>query len=182
TGKDIAYQLWKFGLLDADFDYARFRPDWNSGSVREEEIPEKVRAHPLYRTEHTGGDSGAPSFGHGRRVYNVIDGRPMDLQDVVREGLRVVGFAGEADRSIHFSYEIVALSPAAARELSERFGEEYRLSPEDEKKPFVEMSGRKGLGVKADDLVEILLEKSRAEVVRRRAGDAAPADAEGDPR
>jgi len=182
TGKDIAYQLWKFGLLDVDFDYARFRPNWNSGSVREEEIPENVRAHPLWRTEHTGGDSDAPSFGHGRRVYNVIDVRQMYLQDVVREGLRVLGFEEEADRSIHFSYEIVALSPAAARELSERFGEEYRLSPEDEKKPFVEMSGRKGLGVKADDLVQLLLERSRAEVGRRRGEGADAADAERDAR
>jgi arginyl-tRNA synthetase len=182
TGKDIAYQLWKFGLLDVDFDYARFRPNWNSGSVREEEIPDGVRSHPLWRTEHTGGDPGAPSFGRGRRVYNVIDVRQMYLQDVVREGLRVLGFPEEADRSIHFSYEIVALSPAAARELSERFGEEYRLSPEDEKKPFVEMSGRKGLGVKADDLVQLLLERSRTEVGRRRGEGADAADAERDAR
>jgi arginyl-tRNA synthetase len=141
-----------------------------------------VRTHPLWRTEHTGGDPDAPSFGRGRRVYNVIDVRQMYLQDVVREGLRVLGFPEEADRSIHFSYEIVALSPAAARELSERFGEEYRLSPEDEKKPFVEMSGRKGLGVKADDLVQLLLERSRDEVRRRRGEGADAADAERDAR
>jgi arginyl-tRNA synthetase len=182
TGKDIAYQLWKFGLLDVDFDYAHFRPDWNSGSVREQDVPEAVRAHPLWRTEHTGGDPDAPSFGRGRRVYNVIDVRQMYLQDVVREGLRVLGFPEDADRSIHFSYEIVALTPAAARELAERFGEEYRLSPEDEKKPYVEMSGRKGLGVKADDLVELLLERSRAEVAARRSGDADAAAAETDAR
>jgi len=182
TGKDIAYQLWKFGLLDADFDYTPFRPSWNSGAVSKNDVPEAVRKHPLWRTEHTGGDPAAPSFGRGRRVYNVIDVRQAYLQNVVREGLRVLGFVAEADRSVHFSYEIVALSPAAARELAERFGEEYRLSPEDEKKPFVEMSGRKGLGVKADDLVELLLERSRAEVGRRRDGDAAPADAERDAR
>ena len=182
TGKDIAYQLWKFGLLDVDFDYTRFRPDWNSGSVREQDVPEAVRAHPLWRTAHTGGDPDAPSFGRGRRVYNVIDVRQMYLQDVVREGLRVLGFPEEAERSVHFSYEIVALSPAAARELSERFGEEYRLSPEDEKKPFIEMSGRKGLGVKADDLVELLLERSRAEVGSRRGEGADAADAERDAR
>ena len=94
-------------------------------------------------------------------------------QKVVREGLRALGHTAEADRSVHFSYEIVALSPKAARELAERFGEEYRLSAEDEKKPFVEMSGRKGLGVKADDLVELLLERSRAEIGSRRGADAA---------
>jgi arginyl-tRNA synthetase len=98
----------------------------------------------------------------------VIDVRQSYLQKVVKEGLRTLGYPAEADRSTHFSYEIVALSPKAARELAERFGEEYRLSPEDEKKPYVEMSGRKGLGVKADDLVELLLERSRAEVESRR--------------
>jgi arginyl-tRNA synthetase len=112
----------------------------------------------------------------------VIDVRQAYLQNVVREGLRVLGFTAEADRSTHFSYEIVALTPAAARELAERFGEEYRLSPEDEKKPYVEMSGRKGLGVKADDLVELLLERSRAEVAARRADDADAAAAETDAR
>jgi len=172
TGKDIAYQLWKFGLLPTDFDYEPFRPAWTSGSVREEEIPRAVLDHPVWRTAHAGGSPGAPPFGHGHRVFNVIDVRQSYPQKVVREGLRALGHTAEADRSVHFSYEIVALSPRAARELAERFGEEYRLSPEDEKKPFVEMSGRKGLGVKADDLVELLLERSRGEIANRRAADA----------
>jgi arginyl-tRNA synthetase len=178
TGKDIAYQLWKFGLLGVDFDYEPFRAEWNSGAVTEEEIPSAVRAHPVWRTAHDGGSAKAPPFGRGSRVFNVIDVRQSYPQKVVREGLRALGFAREADASIHFSYEIVALSPGAARELAERFGEEYRLSPEDEKKPFVEMSGRKGLGVKADDLVELLLERSRAEVASRRGidGDAPAAE------
>ncbi len=173
TGKDIAYQLWKFGLLPIDFDYTLFRPQWSSGSVREEEIPQAVLAHPLWRTAHAGGAAGAPAFGHGHRVFNVIDVRQSYPQKVVREGLRALGHTAEADRSVHFSYEIVALSPKAVRELAERFGEEYRLCAEDEKKPFVEMSGRKGLGVKADDLVELLLERSRAEIATRRGADAA---------
>ena len=173
TGKDIAYQLWKFGLLPIDFDYTLFTPVWKSGSVREEEIPTAVLAHPIWRTAYEGGADGAPSFGHGHRVFNVIDVRQSYPQKVVREGLRALGYTAEADRSVHFSYEIVALSPKAARELAERFGEEYRLSAEDEKKPFVEMSGRKGLGVKADDLVELLLERSRAEIGSRRGADAA---------
>jgi arginyl-tRNA synthetase len=171
TGKDIAYQLWKFGLLGVDFDYLPFRPEWSSGTVRREEVPESVRSHPLWRTAASGGAPDAPPFGHAWRVVNVIDVRQSYPQKVVQEGLRVLGFPEEADRSAHFSYEIVALSPKAARELSRRFGEEYRLSEEDEKKPYVEMSGRKGLGVKADDLVELLLERSRAEVSRRREGE-----------
>jgi arginyl-tRNA synthetase len=182
TGKDIAYQLWKFGLLPIDFDYERLRPLWNTGSVREPEVPQAVRDHPVWRTAHAGGESGAPEFGRATRVYNVIDVRQSYPQKVVREGLRALGHEKEAEASIHFSYEIVALSGKAARELAERFGEEYRLSAEDEKKPFVEMSGRKGLGVKADDLVELLLERSRAEIAKRRGGEADAAEAEADAR
>ena len=177
TAKDIAYQLWKFGLLGVDFDYERFTPNWSSGAILPEEIPSAVRGHTVWRTAHVHGASDAPAFGHASRVVNVIDVRQAYPQKVVREGLRVLGFAKEADRSEHFHYEIVALSPKAARELAARFGEEYRLSAEDEKKPFVEMSGRKGLGVKADDLVAILLEKSRAEVLKRRGeGDTTHAE------
>ena len=178
TGKDIAYQLWKFGLLPIDFDYVRFEPRWSSGAVREEEIPRSVREHPVWRSASAGGSPRAPVFGHATRVYNVIDVRQSYPQKVVREGIRALGYRKEAEQSLHFSYEIVALSPAAARELAERFGEEYRLSPEDEKKPYVEMSGRKGLGVKADDLVELLLERSRAEIASRRGEGGAGAEAD----
>ncbi|MEP6801697.1 MAG: arginine--tRNA ligase [Acidobacteriota bacterium] len=181
TAKDIAYQLWKFGLLGIDFDYLPFPAAWDSGTVHAGEVPESVRRHAVWRTAHEGGSSDAPSFGKAQRVVNVIDVRQSYPQKVVREGLRVLGFASEAERSAHFSYEIVALSPAAARELALRFGEEYRLSAEDEKKPYVEMSGRKGLGVKADDLVELLLERSRGEVLKRR-GDSEGTDAESDAR
>jgi arginyl-tRNA synthetase len=179
TAKDIAYQLWKFGLLGVDFAYEQFRPDWNSGAVKEEEIPRQVRKKPLWRTAHGAGEPGAPAFGNATSVVNVIDVRQSYLQKVVREGLRVLGHPREADESVHFSYEMVALTPRAARDLADRFQEEYRLSPEDEKKPFVEMSGRKGLGVKIDDLVELLLERSRSEIASRRpeAGEKAEEDA-----
>jgi arginyl-tRNA synthetase len=176
TAKDIAYQLWKFGLLGVDFDYERFQPDWSSGGFRAEEVPREIRERPIWRTAHSDGAAGAPAFGGASTVINVIDVRQSYLQKVVREGLRVLGHPEEAQRSVHFSYEMVALTPRAGRELAERFSEEYRLSPEDEKKPFVEMSGRKGLGVKADDLIELLLERSRKEIALRRpeaeAGDA----------
>jgi arginyl-tRNA synthetase len=168
TGKDIAYQLWKFGLLGVDFSYARLVPRWDSGAVTAEEIPEGVRGHTVWKTAPGEGEAGAPRFGRASRVVNVIDARQSYPQKVVREGLRVLGFQKEADASTHFAYEMVALSPAAARELSERFGDEYRLTAEEERKPFVEMSGRRGLGVKADDLVALLTERSRAEVDRRR--------------
>ena len=179
TAKDIAYQLWKFGLLGVDFAYELHRPDWNSGAVSEEEIPKAVRERPLWRTSHGEGSPDAPAFGKADSVVNVIDVRQSYLQKVVREGLRVLGHPNEAEKSVHFSYEMVALTPRAARDLADRFQEEYRLSEEDEKKPFVEMSGRKGLGVKIDDLVELLLERSRGEIASRRpeADQAAEEDA-----
>ncbi|HEY3169785.1 MAG TPA: arginine--tRNA ligase, partial [Thermoanaerobaculia bacterium] len=180
TAKDIAYQLWKFGLLGVDFEYEPFRPNWNSGAVREEEISREVRERPLWRTAHAGGVADPPDFGRATSVINVIDVRQSYLQKVVREGLRVLGFPSEAEKSVHFSYEMVALTPRAARELADRFQEEYRLNAEDERKPFVEMSGRKGLGVKIDDLVELLLERSRREIAARR--DEADATAEEDAR
>ena len=97
-------------------------------------------------------------------MYNVIDARQAYLQNVVVAGLRALGFQEQADRSIHFSYEIVALTPRCAAELG------YTLSEEDAKKPYVEVSGRKGLGVKADDLLDRLEAAARAEVDRAPSG------------
>jgi arginyl-tRNA synthetase len=147
VGKDIAYQLWKFGLLGRDFQYEKFQtyPD----------------GHELWESVSSGGDPGAPPFGHATIVYNVIDARQAYLQNVVVAGLRALGFGEQADRSIHFSYEIVALTPRCAGELG------YTLSEEDARKPYVEVSGRKGLGVKADDLLDRLEAAAGAEVNER---------------
>ena len=103
-------------------------------------------------------------FGHGTRVYNVIDSRQSYLQDVVVAGLRALGFNEQADRSVHFSYEMVALSPRCCADLG------IPLSEEDRKKPYVEVSGRKGLGVKADDLMDSLIAKALEEVKSRHPG------------
>jgi arginyl-tRNA synthetase len=149
VGKDIAYQLWKFGLLGRDFKYEKFHT--------------YADGHPLWASVSSGGDSGAPAFGHAAMVYNVIDARQAYLQNVVVAGLRALGFNEQADKSIHFSYEIVALTPRCAGELG------YTLSEEDAKKPYVEVSGRKGLGVKADDLLDRLESAARAEVDERHA-------------
>jgi len=104
-------------------------------------------------------------------VYNVIDVRQAYLQKVVKEGLRLLGHAREADRSIHFSYEMVALTPATAKALG------IDISEEDSKKAYIEMSGRKGLGVKADDLMDAL-EAKAAEAVRTNASDLGFSDEE----
>ncbi len=147
VGKDIAYQLWKFGLLGRDFHYQKFHT-YPAG-------------HILWSSVSTAGDPAAPAFGRAAIVYNVIDARQAYLQNVVTAGLRALGYEEQANRSIHFSYEIVALTPRCAAELG------YTLNEEDARKPYVEVSGRKGLGVKADDLLDRLEAAARAEVDER---------------
>jgi len=148
-GKDLANQFWKLGLLGRDFRYRRFavQPD------------DRV----LWSTTSTDGESDAPPFGHATRIYNVIDSRQMYLQALLSQALRTLGRPTEAENSIHFSYEMVALSHATARELG------YAIAPDSEEasKPFVEVSGRKGLGVKIDDLLDLLTNKATAEVATR---------------
>jgi arginyl-tRNA synthetase len=148
VGKDIAYQLWKFGLLEKDFYYEPFLEDngrtiWISTAAPNEN---------------------AQSFGEASKVYNVIDTRQSYLQKVVVQGLRALQFFAQADKSIHFSYEMVALSPRSLKELN------IEAAPQDAGKSFVEVSGRKGIGVKADDLLDRLEEKSFAEVDKRNPG------------
>ena len=175
TGKDIAYQLWKFGKLGLDFDYERYRADWSAGRGGAEAVPAAVREHPLWQTS-TRGESPSPRFGAAASVFNVIDVRQSYPQKVVQEGLRVLGFETEADASIHFAYEMVALTPKTVRRLHEVYGDEYRLSEEDEKKAFVEMSGRKGQGVKAHDLLETMVEQALGQI-RGRDPDLPPGEA-----
>jgi len=146
VGKDIAYQMWKLGLLDRQFGYKLFHtyPD----------------GHPVWSTTAQSTVE-APSFGDGERVYNVIDVRQAYLQDIVQRGVALLASNEARDRSHHFSYEMVALTPSTCRELG------FPVSAEDENKPYLEVSGRKGLGVKADDLLEELADKAHAEVVKR---------------
>ena len=148
VGKDIAYQLWKFGLLDKTFKYRSFH-EYPDGKV-------------VWASTSDSSGTSQPDFGGGSRVYNVIDVRQSYLQRVVVQGLRGLGYESQADRSVHFSYEMVALSPACCAELG------IQLSEEDRNRPYVEVSGRKGLGVKADDLVSKLFEKSLEEVNTRQ--------------
>jgi arginyl-tRNA synthetase len=156
VGKDIAYQLWKFGLLGKDFHYRKW-PNAPEGQI-------------VWATTSGKNDPAAPHFGEtASKVYNVIDSRQAYLQDVVAEGLRRLGHAKEAERSIHLSYEIVALTPHCAAEMG------YELSPEEAKKPYVEVSGRKGLGVKADDLLD-KLEAATLTEVRQRHPDMSAAE------
>jgi arginyl-tRNA synthetase len=138
------------GLLGKDFYYL----PWHQEDV--------------YITTAKPGPPPDHQFGHGESVYNVIDSRQSYLQDVVVAGLRALGYNQQADRSIHFSYEMVALTPGTCVELG------IELSEDDKQRPYVEVSGRKGLGVKADDLIDKLIEKAQVEVDSRHP--EAPAD------
>jgi arginyl-tRNA synthetase len=148
-GKDLANQFWKLGLLGRDFHYRRFGVQANG--------------RPLWSTTSEAGDPQAPAFGRASRIFNVIDSRQMYLQALLTQALRTLGHEKEAENSIHFSYEMVALSHATAREL----GYAIASDSEEAKKPFVEVSGRKGLGVKVDDLLDLLTDKATAEVAKR---------------
>ncbi|MEO8042529.1 MAG: arginine--tRNA ligase [Acidobacteriota bacterium] len=148
TGKDIAYQMWKLGILGMDFFY---RPFHTYGDGKEVWITTSDKAE----------DVKAPEFGHGETIYNVIDSRQSYTQEVVKKGVAAV-FPEKGERaSIHLAYEMVALSPTAAAELG------FVLSDEDKTRSFIEMSGRKGLGVKADDLIDRLETNALAEVESR---------------
>ena len=146
VGKDIAYHLWKFGLLGLDFGYAKFceyadQTCWIS-------------------TEN--GEQPHPSFGHANAIYNVIDSRQDDPQAQVKEALRALGFVNESEHYTHLNYAMVALTPRCAEELG------YALSPEDKDRAYIEVSGRKGFGVKADNLIDRMIGAAREEVGRRQ--------------
>ena len=149
TGKDIAYQMWKLGLLGLDFNYKTFHtyPDGKK----------------VWITTTENGDQNSPRFGAGETAYNVIDSRQSYPQEIVKKGVAAISPEKGERASVHLSYEMVALSPAAAEELG------FELSAEDKQRPFIEMSGRKGLGVKADDFINRLEENALREVEARHA-------------
>ncbi len=143
TGKDIAYQLWKLGQLDLDFFYRPFRSYDDGHTVW------MTTSVPPLETDASDAPQ-RPRFGHGSRVYNVIDSRQSYPQQVVKKGVAAVAPEVGQEASVHLAYEMVALTPAACAELG------IELSAEDRARPFIEMSGRRGLGVKADDLINRL--------------------------
>ena len=157
VGKDIAYHLWKFGLLRGkDFGYQSFF-----------EYPEGGTSRICWISTAGASDPAAPTFGHADAIYNVIDSRQNDPQNNVIAALRGMGFNEAADHYTHFSYEMVAMTPRYAMELG------YTLSEEDKQRPFIEVSGRKGYGVKADDLLDKLTEAAQVQVDARNPEIAA---------
>jgi arginyl-tRNA synthetase len=146
VGKDIAYHLWKFGLLGRDFGYRKFYRYPNM--------------HDCWISTMAG-SLDHPHFGDVAEIYNVIDARQAEAQNTVIEALRGLGYDEQADHYTHFSYEMVALTPRCAAELG------YQLSDEDKSRPYIEVSGRKGFGVKADDLLDRLIASAKNEVDAR---------------
>ncbi len=150
VGKDIAYHLWKFGLLPGrDFGYKIFR---------------EYATHPCWISTMQG-EAVHPSFGQAAAIYNVIDSRQNDPQANVAESLRALGYTEAADRYTHINYAMVALTPRCAVDLG------YTISEEDKLRPYLEVSGRKGFGVKADDLLDRLIAAAKAEVDARHPED-----------
>ena len=146
VGKDIAYHMWKFGLLGRDFGYRRFYRYPNN--------------HDCWIST-ADGEKDHPHFGDVAENYNVIDVRQSEAQDTVKEALRDLGHGEAADHFTHFSYGMVVLTPGCAAELG------YNLSEEDKTRPFIGVSGRKGFGVKADDLLDQLIVSAKKEVDSR---------------
>lgn len=134
TAKDIAYQLWKFGLLGRDFNYRRWDPQDHSS--------------PATTTSGPGGLD-ATLYGRAARVINVVDARQAYPQRVVRRALAKLGHQLEAARSIHLGYEVVALSATAAAVLG---------LPVQEGKNIYAFSGRRGIEVRADELLDRAVE------------------------
>jgi arginyl-tRNA synthetase len=148
VGKDIAYQFWKFGLLGRDFYYRPFGM--------------RLNGETLWTTSADSTEGTPPSFGGASSTYNVIDVRQAYLQKLLKQALRALGYAEQAERTTHFSYEMVTLSPATARTLG------YIAAGEpDDQRGFVEVSGRRGQGVKADDLLDTLIGRAESEVAKR---------------
>ena len=148
VGKDIAYHLWKFGLLGMDFGYKRFF-----------EYPNKKQV--WISTDPQQDEPGHPHFGGVSEIYNVIDARQSDPQETVKEAIRLLGYEDQAAHYTHFSYEMVALTPRCAMDLG------YNLSAEDQQRSHIEIKGRKGFGVKADDLLDKLIGAAKSEVDSR---------------
>jgi arginyl-tRNA synthetase len=146
VGKDIAYHMWKFGLLGRDFAYRKFYRYPNQ--------------HDCWISSLQG-EKDHPHFGDVAEIYNVIDARQSEAQNTVIEALRGLGHNEAADHYTHFSYEMVALTPRCAAELG------YTLSDEEKARSYIEVSGRKGFGVKADDLLDQLIASAKNEVDSR---------------
>lgn len=149
TAKDLAYQMWKFGLLNIDFKYYQRVLQKNKKLLLT--TPAGVALQKRKKTAKR--IPGKPN-----KVINIIDLRQSYPQKVIQDTLQKLGFDKQADNYIHLKYEVVKLSLAAIKELG--------IKPEQDKESYA-MSGREGIGVKIDDLmnkIEIKIKKINPEL------------------
>ncbi|HEY6406923.1 MAG TPA: DALR anticodon-binding domain-containing protein, partial [Ktedonobacteraceae bacterium] len=149
TAKDIAYQLWKFGLFDdpqmsVQFTFVPWGRQHDGRLIWTMRTPEQENEH------GTTVEVDPRRFGHAKRVINVIDVRQSYLQQVLYESLRRLGYTEQADNSTHLAYEVVTLSAATAKQLGVDTSDEH---------DFYAMSGRKGIEIKADDLINTAIKR-----------------------
>jgi arginyl-tRNA synthetase len=149
TGKDIAYHLWKLGKLGLDFHYRFLRHDHHGREVW------------VSTGDENAATANHPPFGNGTAFLNVIDVGQSYPQANVKKGVMMIDLDERVARSAHLAYEKVTLTPAAAAELG------TELSEADSQRQQIGMSGRKGLGVKADDLIDRLEQDAGREVQAR---------------
>lgn len=147
TGKDIAYHLWKLGKLGLDFNYRPFYTYSDGTTAWISASSDQVEAN--------------PKFGNGSMYINVIDVGQSYPQAYVKLAMKMLNPDTPLERSGHLAYEKVTLTTKSAVEMG------YKLSEDDSKRNQVNMSGRKGLGVKVDDLIDKLQEKALKEVTLR---------------
>lgn len=131
TAKDLAYQLWKFGLTEVDFIYYQRDTALITTPAGTKLITDPIPAE--------------RNFGKPQKIINVIDLRQSYPQAVIKSILVSLGFTEAAENYIHLKYNVVRLSLSAIKELG--------IKPEQDKESYA-MSGREGIGIKVDDLVK----------------------------
>ncbi|MDQ4050628.1 MAG: arginine--tRNA ligase [Thermoproteota archaeon] len=143
--KDIPYAAWKLGLVKDPFYYSEYTKQWD-GSL-------------LYATDLVAGINKSftdKTFNGGERVITIIDSRQSRLQRIISHVLSKIGVRGE-HKYFHLSYEAVTLSSNTAKEFGIDIGERH----------FMHMSGRKGIYINADYVLDALQSKAYEEVKNR---------------
>jgi arginyl-tRNA synthetase len=138
--KDIPYAAWKLGLVEDPFSYREFVGQWDGST--------------LYATT-LGGKPASKKFNGGERVITIIDSRQSRLQRIVSQVLSKIG-AGTREY-FHLGYEAVTLSSDTAKAFGIDIGD----------RQFMHMSGRKGIYVNADYVLDTLHAKAYEEVKTR---------------
>jgi arginyl-tRNA synthetase len=149
TAKDIAYQLWKFGLADQLGVEFHFVP-WGIQHDGRKLWTMRTPNDPLLQSITE--EAPATKFGHAKRVINVIDARQSYLQQVVYESLRRLGYEEQSTDSTHLAYEVVTLSASTAANLG--------IDTSDGREYYA-MSGRKGIEIKADTLIDTAMARMK---------------------